>query len=166
MHCDRISDQRAAIEADIHDTIARLHETLNARKTELISQLHQVTQAKLKSLAAQRDQIETIQAQLSSCLLFMRENLMTGNQGEALMMKDTAVRQVKELSHDIPTRHVGAKHRSRHDLLSISRPHCRVSELRESVCVRSTRSFQMLCYRQGSTYSSGRGEDLLLFFKH
>ena len=27
MHCDRISDQRVAIKADIHDTIARLHET-------------------------------------------------------------------------------------------------------------------------------------------
>ena len=125
---DEISDQRAAIEADIHNTITRLHETLDIRKTELISQLHQLTQAKLKSLAAQRDQIETIQAQLSSCLLFMRENLKTGNQGEVLMMKSTTVRQVKELTTDIPTRHVGAKHRSRHHLFSISRSHCRVSE--------------------------------------
>ena len=97
-HCDRISDQRAAIEADIHDTIARLHETLDTRKTELIGQLHQLTQAKLKSLAEQRDRIETTQAQLSSCLLFMRENLKTSNQGEALMMKSTTVRQVKELT--------------------------------------------------------------------
>ena len=95
---DEISDQRATIEADIHSTIARLHKTLDVRKTELISQLHQLTQAKLKSLAAQRDQIETTQAQLSSCLHFMKENLKTGNQGEALMMKSTTVRQVKELT--------------------------------------------------------------------
>ena len=95
---DEISDQQAAIEADIHNTITRLHETLDVRKTELISQLHQLTQAKLKSLAAQRDQIETTQAQLSSCLLFIRENLKTGNQGEVLMMKSTTVRQVKELT--------------------------------------------------------------------
>ena len=95
---DEISDQRATIEADIHNTITRLHETLEVRKTELISRLHQLTQAKLKSLAAQRDQIETTQAQLSSCLLFIRENLETGNHGEVLMMKSTTVRQVKELT--------------------------------------------------------------------
>ena len=45
---DEISDQRVAIEADIHNTITRLHETLDVRKTELIHQLHQLTQAKLK----------------------------------------------------------------------------------------------------------------------
>ena len=96
--CEEISNQRATMEANIHDTIRRLHQTLDVRKTELISQLHQLTQAKLKSLAVQRDQIETTQAQLSSCLHFMRENLKTGNQGEALLMKSTTVRQVKELT--------------------------------------------------------------------
>ena len=96
--CEEISNQQATMEANIHDTIRRLHETLDVRKTELISQLHQLTQAKLKSLAVQRDQIETTQAQLSSCLHFMRENLKTGNQREALLMKDTMVKQVKELT--------------------------------------------------------------------
>ena len=93
-----VCDQQAAIEADVHATIARFHQTLDVRETELIGQLHRLTQAKLKRLAVQRDQIETIQAQLSSCLHFLRENLKSGNQGEVLKMKSTTARQVKELT--------------------------------------------------------------------
>ena len=94
----KISNQQTAIEADIHNTITRLQETLEVRKTELISQLHQLTQTKLKSLAIQRDLLEATQAQLSSCLCLMKENLTTGNQGKALLMKRTTVRQVKQIS--------------------------------------------------------------------
>ena len=57
-----------------------------------------MTQEKLKGLAAQRDQIETILAQLNSCLLFMRESLKPGYEGDALMMKANTVKQVKELT--------------------------------------------------------------------
>ncbi len=35
-----ISDQRVTIEASIHNSIRRLHEILDVRKTELIGQLH------------------------------------------------------------------------------------------------------------------------------
>ena len=45
--CGEISDQQAAVEADIH---RKIHSILDARKTELISQLHQITQRKLKGL--------------------------------------------------------------------------------------------------------------------
>ena len=38
-----VSDQREAIEDSIHDTIRRLHQFLDARKTELISVLHQIS---------------------------------------------------------------------------------------------------------------------------
>ena len=92
-----ISDQEAAVEADIHKAFTRLHQTLNIRETMLVGQLHQLTQAKLKSLAVQRDQIETTQTQLSSCLHFLRENLNT-NPAEVLTMKSTTIKQVKELS--------------------------------------------------------------------
>ena len=91
---DEISEQEAAIEADVNNTITRLHGTLDIRKTELNKYLHQISQDKLKSLAVQRDQIETTQAQLSSCLYFIRENLKTGNQGTTLR---STIRKVKEL---------------------------------------------------------------------
>ncbi len=35
-----ISDQRMTIEASIHDTVRKLHEILDVRKTELIGQLY------------------------------------------------------------------------------------------------------------------------------
>ena len=96
--CEEISDQREAIEADMHDTFERLQETLYVRKTRLIGQLHEITQRKLKELAVQRDQMETILAQLSSCLDFVGESLKTDSQGEVLMMKTNIMNQVKELT--------------------------------------------------------------------
>ena len=101
-YCTDISNQQAAIEANIHDNIGRLHEVLEVRRTELIGQLHEMIQRKLKNLAVQRDEIETIQAQLSSCLDFTRESLKTSNQEEILMMKTNIVNQVKELTTPFP----------------------------------------------------------------
>ena len=96
--CGEISDQRSAIEDNVHVTFRRLREVLTAREAELIGQLHQMTNAKLKGLAAQSDQIETTLAKLSSCLHFMRESLRTGNESNVLMMKANTVQQVKELT--------------------------------------------------------------------
>ncbi len=96
--CGEISDRQASIEADIHNSIRQLHETLDVRKTELIGQLHQITQEKLKSLATQRDQLETTQAQLSSCLTLVKESLKAGSEGEVLRMKTGIARQVKKLT--------------------------------------------------------------------
>ena len=96
--CGEISDQRAAIEDNIHVTFRQLREVLTVRETELIGQLHKATQGKLKGLAAQRDQIETTLAQLDSCLHFMRKSIKAGNESNVLMMKTNTVHQMKELS--------------------------------------------------------------------
>ena len=93
-----ISDQRAAIEDNIHVTFRRLWEVLTVRETELIDYLHKTTQGKLKGLAAKSDQIETTLAQLDSCLHFMRESIKAGNECNVLMMKTNTVHQVKELT--------------------------------------------------------------------
>ena len=53
---------------------------------------------KLKALATQRDELETIQVQLKSCLEFVRESLKTSSQGEVLKMKTTVIKQVKDLT--------------------------------------------------------------------
>ena len=96
-----ISDQRAAIEADIHHTIDRLHQVLDVRRTELIGRLHQLTQWKQKDLVAQKDQAETVHAQLRSCQDFMKQSLETDRWGEALKMKTTVLKQVKELTNTV-----------------------------------------------------------------
>ena len=93
-----ITDQRAAIEAEIHEAVDRLQDTLSARKAELLSQLDQVANEKLKSLAAQHDQIERSQTRLDGSLQFVRESLRTSKEGEIVMMKSTLVKQVKDLT--------------------------------------------------------------------
>ena len=93
-----ISDQRVAIEDNIHVTFRRLREVLTVRETELIDHLHKITQGKLKGLAAKRDQIETTLAKLDSCLHFMRESIKARNERNVLMMKTNTVHQVKELT--------------------------------------------------------------------
>jgi len=95
--CQHITDQREALLVNIHKTIQQLQEALEVRKTELIGQLDQITQRKLKTLAAQRDQIELVQTQLSSCLGFIKESLRTGSEGEILAMKKPVVKQVEEI---------------------------------------------------------------------
>ena len=75
-----------------------MQEALEVRKTELSGQLDQITQRKLKILAAQKDQIELVQAQLSSCLDFVKESLRTGSEGEILAMKKPVVKQVEEIT--------------------------------------------------------------------
>ena len=96
--CGKISDQREATEGKIHATFRRLQEVLNVRETELVHQLHRITQSKLKALAVQRDKVETILAQLSSCLLFMGESLREANKDDALVMKTNTVKTVNELT--------------------------------------------------------------------
>ena len=100
---EEISDQRAFVEADIRTGIRQLHkdilQALEVREAELISQLDQMTQGKLKGLAVQRDQIETTQAQLGSCLDFMKHSLLqTDSQGDVLRMRATIAKQVRELT--------------------------------------------------------------------
>ena len=90
---EEISDQQAAIEADIHHTIDRLHQILDVRRIELIGRLHQLTQWKQKDLTAQKDKAETVHAQLSSCQNFMKQSLKTDHWGEALKMKRTVLKQ-------------------------------------------------------------------------
>ncbi len=98
-HCDEITQQQVAIETEIRDSSKRLHEIIDNRQDELISQLNEITRRKSKSLAAQRNQIETLQAQLNSCLEFTRESFKTSiQQREVLVMKSGILKQVEELA--------------------------------------------------------------------
>ena len=96
-----IKDQREAVAESIQNVIKRLHGLLEARKVELLGQLDQITQQKLKNLAAQRDQVELVQTQLSSCCDFVNKSLQTGSQGEILAMKKPVVKQIKEITADL-----------------------------------------------------------------
>ncbi len=97
-HCVEIAELQEAREIDIHATFWQLQETLEVRKTQLLDQLNQITQSKLKSLTAQKDQLKTTQAQLGSCLDFMKKSLQTDSLCDGLKAKAGVVKQIKELT--------------------------------------------------------------------
>ena len=94
--CTEITKQRTLVKANIHKEICGFIEMLKRREVELVRQVDQLVEPKLKNLAAQRDEIETIQAQLGSCLSFVTESLRIGSQGEIVKMKKRVVKQIKE----------------------------------------------------------------------
>ena len=96
-----ITDQRMNIEADIHKRINQLLRALEQRRTELIGKLDQITQRKLKHLAAQKDEIELLQTQLSSCLEYVEGSLKTGSEGEILAMKAPVIKQIQDITTDV-----------------------------------------------------------------
>lgn len=97
MYHGEISQHGTAIRDKIHTSFRQLGKVLEDRKTELVSQQNQMTQEKLNSLQPQKDQIETTLVQLRSCSDSIRENLKTVNKGDALRMKKSLVKQIKEL---------------------------------------------------------------------
>ena len=93
-----IQDQKAAVQEEIHSKIDQLHQVLEQRRTELIGQLDQLTQHKVKILAAQRDQVELLHTQLTSCLEYMDGSLKTGTQAEILEMKAPLLKQINQIT--------------------------------------------------------------------
>ena len=86
------------VEANIEGTVRELHIVLEARNTELLNQLQEISHSKHKSLAAQKDQLETTQAQLHSCEGFVRQSIKTECQSEVLKMRKTIIHHAKELT--------------------------------------------------------------------
>ena len=89
-----VLDQQKAIEMEISSSIKRIQDILEGRKTGLIYLLNQFTQDKLESLAAQREQLESTQAQLSHCIKSIRESLETKCPEDTLLK----TKQVKEMT--------------------------------------------------------------------
>ena len=93
-----IDDQRGMTKTEIAQLFRQIYDVLEARKADLDSQVDQLANQKLKNLAAQKDEVETVQIQLASCLSFVRESLRTGSQGEVMKMKKTVMKQIKEVT--------------------------------------------------------------------
>ena len=92
-----LNDRREANKANVQQKVQQFHDLIEKRKTKLFSQIDQQTDVKLKNLAAQKDEVETVQTQLVSCLLFVTESLRTGSKGEVMKVKKTVMKQVKEM---------------------------------------------------------------------
>jgi tripartite motif-containing protein 2/3/tripartite motif-containing protein 71 len=93
-----VDDQHVTTKTEIARLFRQIYDVLEARKADLVSQVDQLANQKLKNLAAQKDEVETVQTQLASCLSFVRESLRTGSQGEVMKMKKTVMKQIKEMT--------------------------------------------------------------------
>ncbi|XP_064384347.1 RING finger protein nhl-1-like [Halichondria panicea] len=92
-----IVEHGGKLATNIHSKFDELHQALYAREGELMAELEGHTQQQLKSLSAQREEVEILQTQRSSCLHFVRESIRTGSPGDVLKMKQGVVKQVREL---------------------------------------------------------------------
>lgn len=92
-----IFDQQTFLEAQIHKDFQLIYRDIQARENKLLSELRSTTDKKLRELASQRRQLETVIAELSSCLEFMENIVTTKHQREVLEMKTTLIQETKEL---------------------------------------------------------------------
>ena len=76
---------------------------MERRRTELDAKLDQLTHEKLKKLAAQKDRVEMLQAQVSSCLEHSEGGLRTGTEAEVLAMKKPVLQRVKQILDEVQT---------------------------------------------------------------
>jgi hypothetical protein len=97
-----VTVQQDSLETSIEEAVMELHKELETRKTKLLDRVQVVSRGKQKSLAAQKDQIETTQAQLHSCQRFLRNSTKTERQGEVLKMKKTITDEAKEMTRKLP----------------------------------------------------------------
>ena len=93
-----LDDRQAAVEENIQRERKLLIEAIEARTTELMGKADSYTKMKKKSLAAQRNELETVQTQLASCLSFVRDSLKRGSEGEVMKMKNGVMKQMKEMT--------------------------------------------------------------------
>ena len=149
-----LDDQQAAIQENIQRERKLLIEAIEARTTELIRKADSYTKMKKKNLAAQRNELETVQTQLASCLSFVRDSLKRGNEGEVMKMKNGVMKQMKEMTDNFNP-----------DIL----PPCEIANVKftSSLPIQVSQLQQFDVYLQKASpekcYATGKGLELAVF---
>ena len=95
-----IEEKKKQVAADIHKQINQIQQVIECRRGELIEKLDNLVNMKLKNLATQRDEVEQIQVQLSSCVDYAEGSLKTGTEGEVVAMKDGVLERIEQITTD------------------------------------------------------------------
>ena len=161
-----IQDQRETHQADIHKRIDQLQQALEQRRTELIGQLNQLTQHKLKSLAAQRDQVELLHTQLTSCLEYVEGSLTTGTQEEILGMKGSLLQQISQITGDFNSGILAPKEEANILLVADSELHHACKEFADVVDQSEKPVCPEKCYCTGDGIKSANIGELATFIVH
>ena len=93
-----VDEKRVETKTEVKTIFRQLHQLLETREVELTDKIDEISNQKQKNLATQKDEVETVQTQLVSCLSFVRESLRTGSQGEVMKIKKTVMKQIKEMT--------------------------------------------------------------------
>ena len=96
-----VNVNREDVEAEINKKAQQLHDTIELGKAELLRELNEETQKMLKELATQKDELETVETQLTSCVAFVKESVRRGSEGEIMKMKKGVMNQIKEVLQSI-----------------------------------------------------------------
>lgn len=98
-----ITEQNETAKKKLHEEFNELHKILEQRRAELGAKMDQLAQKKLKKLAAQKDHVEMLQAQLSSCLEHAEGGLRTGTEAQVLAMKKPVLQRIKQITTEVQT---------------------------------------------------------------
>ena len=93
-----LEDQQLKVVANIAQHIDEQVSFLNERKNELTSELDTIVQHKMKVLIAQKDQLETIHTQVTSCVEFCNDMLKSGTDADILNLKRTLTERAFEIT--------------------------------------------------------------------
>ena len=96
-----VNTNREEVEAKINKKTQQLHDTIELGKAELLRELNEETQKILKELATQKNELETVETQLTSCVAFVKESVRRGSEGEIMKMKKGVMNQIKEVIESI-----------------------------------------------------------------
>ena len=96
-----VNTNREEVEAEINQKAQELHDAIEVGKAELLRKLNEETQKKLKKLTTQKDELETVETQLTSCVTFVKESVRRGSEGEIMKMKKRVIKQIKEITESI-----------------------------------------------------------------
>ncbi len=98
-----INDQKVAVETDINEEIQDLHKKLDQRNKELLLNLETKTQSKLQELSANRESVEMLQLQMTTCLEYANSGLKNGTEGEVMSIKGPVLKRVGEVTKKFST---------------------------------------------------------------
>ena len=96
-----VNANREEVEAEINKKTEQLHNTIELRKAVLLRELNEEAQKMLKELSTQKDELETVETQLTSCVAFVKESVKRGSEGEIMKIKKGVMNQIKEITESI-----------------------------------------------------------------
>ncbi|XP_048855731.1 tripartite motif-containing protein 2 isoform X1 [Brienomyrus brachyistius] len=94
----QLTNQKSAIEEDIHSTFDELQKTLNVRKSVLLMELEVTYGLKQKVLQAQLDTLLEGQESINSSCSFTEQALSQGSEAEVLLVKKQMSERLGELA--------------------------------------------------------------------